>query len=99
MRNRAVLGGGAALLVLAGLVIAVSSGDEHAPKRVALFGDSLTFESATYWDTMMNASGRYDAQQVSVPGIAICDLFPEMEDVRDHKHPDIVAFQFVGNDI
>ena len=46
----------------------------------------------------MRASG-YDAREVSIPGASICNLFEQVQKVRDSFHPDVVAFQFVGNAI
>jgi hypothetical protein len=66
--------------------------------RVALFGDSLTFESKRYWAAMMQSEG-YDVRAVAVPGISICNLFKQIRETRDDFHPDVVAFQFVGNAI
>src|SRR4051812_11516064 len=104
MRNRALVAAAATVVALAAVVgVAVASTDRDAPPRapirVALFGDSLSQQSAKYWAALMRASGRWEPSQVSLAGTAICDWFKQMVKARDTFHPQIVAFQFVGNDI
>jgi hypothetical protein len=97
---RSLVAGAVVLAVLAallGFAVAGNGGEQPKP-RIALFGDSLTFEAHRYWEAMMADAG-YDVKQVAVPGISICNLFNQMRKVRDSFHPDVVAFQFVGNAI
>jgi hypothetical protein len=100
VRRRALIGGIAVLVVLAVVLgAAVANESNPAPRRVALFGDSLTQQAAKYWKPLVGASGQWDARQSSLAGTAICNWFKKMVKTRDEFHPQIVAFQFVGNDI
>ncbi|MDQ1521189.1 MAG: hypothetical protein QOI55_2262, partial [Actinomycetota bacterium] len=97
---RALIAGTALVVVLAIVLgMAVANERDPAPRRVALFGDSLTQQASKYWMPLMDVSGRWDARQSSLAGTAICDWFKTMEKTRDQFHPQTVAFQFVGNDI
>jgi hypothetical protein len=100
MRYRALIIGAATMLALAVVLgLAASDDAERRPRRIAIFGDSLTFEATKYLQTLFDASPGFETQEHSLPGTAICDWFPQMEDVRDTFDPHVVAFQFVGNDI
>jgi hypothetical protein len=98
--RRTLLFGGAVLALLA-LVLGAAAASEpsHKLTRVALFGDSLSFDAERYTANLVANTGRYDAKLASLPGTAICDWFPQMRQLRDEFHPQIVAFQFVGNAI
>jgi hypothetical protein len=102
VRHRAVAAGVAVLVVLAallGVAVARENNGSAAPVRVMLWGDSLTQQAAKYWLPMMAASGHWNARQSSLAGTAICDWYEQMVKARDTIHPQVVGFQFVGNDI
>jgi hypothetical protein len=88
-----------ALAALLGSAAAHENNRPAAPVRVALWGDSLTQQAAKYLLPMMAASGHWNVRQASLAGTAICDWYQQMRKVRDTIHPQVVAFQFVGNDI
>jgi hypothetical protein len=99
MPSRRTALGAAVLVVLIVLAVAVVRKRDGGPTRVALFGDSLTAQAQPYVTKMFAASPRYDARVLSLAGTAICDWFGNISRVRDSFHPQVVAFQFVGNDI
>jgi hypothetical protein len=100
VRRGALTVSGAVVLCLALIIgLATASQPERRPRRIALFGDSLSFEAARYLQALVRTSRRWNVQQQSLPGTAICDWFPQMEQSRRDFRPQTVAFEYVGNDI
>jgi hypothetical protein len=99
--RRRTLAFGGGVLVLLALVLGAAAASEpsHKLTRVALFGDSLSYDAERYTANLVADTGSYDAVFRSLPGTAICDWLPQMRQVHDNFQPEIVAFQFVGNAI
>jgi hypothetical protein len=86
------------LAVLLGVAASVDSAPAP-PRRLALFGDSLTSEASTYWDAFMEATPQWERKRYSLSGTAICDWHDKMREISAEFRPAVVGFQFVGNDI
>jgi hypothetical protein len=99
VRTRSFVIGAVIVVALAVLLGVAASARHREPRRIAIFGDSLANESGKYWRAMMNETPGFDATHHSLPGTAICDWFDQMDKVAADVDPQIVAFQFVGNDI
>jgi len=67
------------------------------PSRVALFGDSLSFEAQPYYTDLIHATGETALTYDSYGGTAICDWFDRMREVASEHHPTAVKLQFSGN--
>jgi hypothetical protein len=92
------------LVLLAGLAVllaaaAASDPEPAPPRRLALFGDSLTSEASAYWDAFMDATPGWERTRLSLAGTAMCDWLDKMEKSSAEFHPDVVGLEFVGNDI
>jgi hypothetical protein len=92
---------GAGVLVALSVVLLVARSDSSSksPKRVAIFGDSLTTLARPYLDQFFAHDRGYDVQVSSLPGTAICDLLAPMRSSAASFRPQVVEIQFVGNDI
>jgi hypothetical protein len=66
------------------------------PVRVALFGDSLAWESMQPFRGALTSSGRAHVRMSTFGGTAICDFFPQMRQTARWR-PDAVVIQFSGN--
>ncbi|MGP0029441.1 MAG: hypothetical protein ACLPVF_02930 [Acidimicrobiales bacterium] len=89
------------LVVLLGLTL-LAAGCSAArpaqlPARVALFGDSLSFEAQPYFTSLIKATGETALTYDSLGGTAICDALPKMREVEANHHPIAVELQFSGN--
>jgi len=67
------------------------------PPRVALFGDSLSWEAEPYFTSLVDATGETALIHDSFGGTAICDWFSRMREVEAQNHPKGVVLQFSGN--
>jgi hypothetical protein len=67
------------------------------PSRVAVFGDSLTFEAEPYYVTLIHRGADTALTYDSFGGTAICDWFPTMREVESRDHPRAVELEFSGN--
>ncbi len=67
-----------------------------SPPRIALYGDSLSMQSAQYFQFFANADGAA-VLLGAYSGMAICDVLPRMSsDVTSWK-PNVAVVQFSGN--
>jgi hypothetical protein len=101
-RRLAIGAGALGLAIVAALVVGIVVRDDgdSGPERIAVFGDSLTYQAAPYLRNFFNRERtHYQADVRSLPGTAICNWFDVMEKQRRHFDPQVVVFQFVGNDI
>jgi hypothetical protein len=64
--------------------------------RVALYGDSLTFEARRYLPAIA-AAHRVQLEERSFPGVAICDWFDDLASRLPTFRPDVVVLAFYGN--
>jgi hypothetical protein len=67
------------------------------PSRVAVFGDSLSFEAEPYYVTLLHAKADAVLTYDSFGGTAICDWLPIMREVESRSHPQAVELEFSGN--
>jgi hypothetical protein len=73
-----------------------------APLRVELWGDSLSWQSASYWTPKMTAGHHATVRTRVFGGTAPCDWLPDLKSElnpanRSGFHPQVVVLQFVGN--
>jgi hypothetical protein len=87
------VGAGASILAL----LAACSSGQHYPSKVALFGDSLSWESQPYYTTLVHDTGEAALTFESHGGTAICDWLDKMRQVEEADHPRAVELQFSGN--
>jgi hypothetical protein len=87
--------------VLVGVLVAAvacsGTGYAELPPRVALFGDSLSFEAQPYFTSLVESSGQSVLTYDSFGGTAICDFLPKMSEVETTHHPVAVELEFSGN--
>jgi hypothetical protein len=69
-----------------------------APKKVVVYGDSLTWEARDYI-TFLAALGGYSADVRSYGGTATCDWFDDMRSYLTQVRPAVVVFAFSGNNV
>ena len=69
---------------------------DGGPVNVALFGDSLAYQAAPYFDTLVEAGGRANVRDFVFGGTAVCDWLPEMRKVAQSR-PQVVVMEFAGN--
>jgi hypothetical protein len=69
----------------------------HYPPRVALFGDSLSWEAQPYYTSLVHATGETALTYDSHGGTAVCDWLSRMAEVATSYHPVAVQLQFSGN--
>jgi hypothetical protein len=67
------------------------------PSRVAVFGDSLSFEAEPYYAALIHAKIGAALTYDSFGGTAICDWLPTMRQVENRYHPQAVELEFSGN--
>ena len=67
------------------------------PSRVAVFGDSLSFEAEPYYVALMHSKAEMAITYDSFGGTAICDWLPTMRQVEIRNHPQAVELEFSGN--
>ena len=68
----------------------------HAPTRVVLFGDSLAYQAAPYFDQLVQAHGSVNVTDFVFGGTAACDWLPDMRRVA-RLRPQAVVMEFSGN--
>lgn len=66
------------------------------PPRIALYGDSLSMESAQYFQFFAKADGD-PVLLGAYSGMAICDVLPRMPSDATSWKPNIAVLQFSGN--
>jgi hypothetical protein len=66
-----------------------------APVKIVLFGDSLAYQAAPYFDQLVEARGASVTNFV-FGGTAVCDWLPEMRKVA-RAHPQAVVIAFSGD--
>jgi hypothetical protein len=69
---------------------------DNGPVSVVLFGDSLAYQAAPYFDTLIQAGGKARVKNFVFGGTAVCDWLPDMHKVA-RSHPQVVVMEFVGN--
>jgi hypothetical protein len=67
------------------------------PPRVALFGDSLSWEAQPYYTDLVHATGETALTFDSHGGTAVCDWLSRMAEVAAASHPVAAQLQFSGN--
>jgi hypothetical protein len=87
----------AMVLVACGSSAASGPQEKHYPPHVALFGDSLSWESQPYYTDLIHATGEIPLIYDSQGGTAICDWLDRMREVEAQYHPKAVDIQFSGN--
>lgn len=79
-----------------GVSTGTSPRGSQEPARVVLFGDSLAFQAAPYFDWLVQASGEAQVTNDVYSGTAACDWLPDMRRVAQ-SHPRAVVMEFAGN--
>lgn len=69
------------------------------PTQVAVFGDSLAWETQPYYDALIHADREIPHTYDTFGGTAICDWFQRMRDVEAQYHPQAVELEFSGNNL
>ena len=69
------------------------------PTQVAVFGDSLAWETQPYYDTLIHADRDVPHTYDTFGGTAICDWFDRMRQVEATYHPQAVELEFSGNNL
>lgn len=106
----AILAGSLVLGIIAATIGAVtgSSTDEPAADEndaadeqpleadVLLYGDSLAWEARAAVELFLNAQD-ITVQANVIPGTAVCDALPVMDDDLTEVDPEVVVLEFVGN--
>jgi hypothetical protein len=64
---------------------------------VVLFGDSLAYQAAPYFNLLVQAGGKAKVTDFAFGGTAACDWLPEMRRVARTGHPQAVVIEFAGN--
>jgi hypothetical protein len=82
-------------LVLALAFVSLACSD--TPPRVAIYGDSLGFESKEDLADQLRGEARLNS--VVQGGAALCDALPGMAQDLDRRKPNIALIQFSGNNI
>jgi hypothetical protein len=67
-----------------------------APRRVTIYGDSLTVQATPYLEQMAPRF-RVDLTVRAAPGTAPCDYVPVLRDDLESSPPDVVVLAFSGN--
>jgi hypothetical protein len=84
---------------------APSSAPSHHPGTVArtgqaevdIFGDSLAYQAAPYFNALVEASGQAKVDDFVFGGTATCDWLPDMRRVARTHPPRVVVMEFAGN--
>lgn len=69
------------------------------PTQVAVFGDSLAWETQLYYDQLIHADKDIPHTYDTFGGTAICDWFDRMRQVEASYHPQAVELEFSGNNL
>ena len=69
---------------------------ETSPVSVVLFGDSLAYQAAPYFDTLIQAGDRARVTNFVLGGTAVCDWLPDMHKIA-RSHPQVAVMEFVGD--
>jgi hypothetical protein len=72
---------------------------KHYPSQVALFGDSLAWESQPYWTALIHEDKEAALTFDTFGGTATCDWFRRMREVESEYHPKAVELEFSGNNL
>jgi len=86
-------------LVVSGGALAVVSAppaSDPGPVRVVLFGDSLAYEAAPYFDDLIQAGGHATVRNFVFGGTAVCDWLPDMRSVATSR-PQVAVMEFAGD--
>jgi len=73
-----------------------AAGSSHGPAQVVLFGDSLAYQAAPYFDWLVQANGGATVKNFVFGGTAACDWLPTMRTVA-RTRPQIAVLEFSGN--
>lgn len=106
-RRRCETGGQACIVTATGILLLfscligpVGSSEATAPlARVALVGDSLSVESQGNFNLAITGNHRAELRTLTWGGTAICDWVPAIRSMVGSWHPQVMAFQFTGNNI
>ena len=79
-----------------GAVPATRPASGSAPVKVVLFGDSLAYQAASYFDQLVQAHGAATVTDFVFGGTAACDWLPDMRSVALTR-PQAVVMEFSGN--
>jgi len=79
-----------------GAVPATRPASGGAPVKVVLFGDSLAYQAASYFDELVQAHGTATVTNFVFGGTAACDWLPDMRRVALTR-PQAVVMEFSGN--
>lgn len=69
---------------------------EPVHEMIDLFGDSLGYQAAPYFETLLSDTGQYSVSDNTFGGTATCDWFPQM-DAAATQHPLAAVLVFSGN--
>ncbi len=69
---------------------------ERSPVSVVLFGDSLAYQAAPYFDLLIQAGDKAHVTNFVLGGTAVCDWFPHMREVA-RSHPQVAVMEFAGD--
>jgi hypothetical protein len=65
--------------------------------KVDIFGDSLAYQAAPYFNELVEASGQAKVTDFVFGGTATCDWLPDMRRVARDQPPRVVVMEFAGN--
>lgn len=93
---------GLAAIALAAIAVAgfiyLRTSTEPAPRKVILYGDSLSVESGRYVHSALNRAGKVAFTNRAISGSAPCDWFDRA--VKDaQSNPDAVIIEAFGNNV
>lgn len=93
---------GLAAIALAAIAVAgfiyLRTSTEPAPRKVILYGDSLSVESGRYVHSALNRAGKVTFTNRAISGSAPCDWFDRA--VKDaQSNPDAVIIEAFGNNV
>lgn len=80
-----------------GMLVTTQTVVAAAPVRIGLFGDSLAYQAAPYFDLLVQAGGKARVSDFSYGGTAACDWLPAMRHFARTSHPQAVVLEFIGN--
>jgi len=97
-RHRTLAAVVAAIVVVAVAVLIVDAFLTPRPTRIALYGDSLSMQSAQDFQFLAVESGKTTLLG-GYGGIAPCDVVPRLDGDAASWHPDVAVLEFVGDDL
>ena len=97
-RHRTLAAIVAAIVVVAVAVLVVDAFLTPRPTRIALYGDSLSMQSAQDFQFLAVESGKTTLLG-GYGGIAPCDVLPRLDGDATSWHPDVAVLEFVGDDL